>query len=183
MFSSFRIFFATLLSWINYRVFRTNARVQGSIYDFTLPAMNGEQVNFSRFRGKKLLLVNTASKCGLTPQLEHLQKLHEQYKDKITILGFPANDFLWQEPGSNKDIEEFCSINYGVTFQMFQKISVKGRNAHPLFKWLAQKTGQPPTWNFFKYLVSENGEVETYFQPKTDPLDQKIINKILYTTK
>jgi len=141
--------------------------------------LNGKPVNFSQFQGKKILIINTASKCGFTDQLRDLQKLHEQYSDKIAVLGFPSNDFLWQEPGSNQDIAEFCAVNYGVTFQMFEKISVKGKNAHPLFKWLESASGKAPSWNFCKYLVNENGEVLNFFLPKVKPLDHLITDKIL----
>jgi glutathione peroxidase len=151
---------------------------EGSIYQFTLTGLTGEQISFERYKGKKLLIVNTASKCGKTPQYADLQKLHEQYGDKVTVLGFPANNFLWQEPGSNKDIAEFCERNYGVTFQMFEKISVKGKDQHPLYAWLQSKTGHKPDWNFAKYLVNEDGQTVTFFSSNVKASDKPILESI-----
>src|SRR5688572_22959488 len=151
--------------------------VSGSIYDFKVKSLDGTQIDFSKYKGKKILIVNTASKCGYTYQYEDLQKLHEQYGDKVTVLGFPANNFLWQEPGSNETIAEFCQKNYGVTFQMFQKISVKGRDKHPLYRWLAKKSGETPSWNFCKYVIDEKGNVAGFFNKNVNPLDKKIIDK------
>lgn len=141
-----------------------------SFYDFKIPAIDGKPIDFSQYKGKAVLIVNVASKCGYTPQYADLQKLHEQYGDKVTILGFPANNFGSQEPGSNLQIAEFCSQNYGVSFQMFEKISVKGDDQHELYKWLKEKTGQEPTWNFCKYLVKPDGSVK-FFASKVKPLD------------
>jgi glutathione peroxidase len=152
--------------------------VGGPVYQFKLTSITGEVIAFERYRGKKLLIVNTASKCGKTPQYAGLQKLHEQYGDKVTVLGFPANNFLWQEPGSNEAIAEFCERNYGVTFQMFEKISVKGNDQHPLYAWLQSKTGHKPDWNFAKYLVSEDGEVVHFFHSSIQPMDPVVIEKI-----
>jgi glutathione peroxidase len=153
-----------------------NQPVEGSIYDFKIPSIEGKEIDFNQFKGKKLLIVNTASKCGYTPPYEGLQKRHEQYGDKVAILGFPANNFLWQEPGSNEDIASFCQKNYGVTFQMFEKISVKGKDKHPLFKWLEGKTGESPSWNFCKYYVGEDGETIQFFSNKVEPEDKKIVD-------
>lgn len=141
-----------------------------SIYDFKMPSIDGKQIDFSTYKGKSLLIVNVASKCGNTPQYADLQKLHEQYGDKVTILGFPANNFGGQEPGTNLQIAEFCQQNYGVSFQMFEKISVKGEDQHELYKWLKEKSGQEPTWNFCKYLVKADGTVK-FFSSKVKPLD------------
>jgi glutathione peroxidase len=149
-----------------------------SIYDFKMKSLSGKEVDFSQFLGKNLLIVNTASKCGYTYQYEGLQKLHEQYGDRVTVLGFPANNFLWQEPGSNSNIEEFCQINYGVSFPMFEKISVKGVNQHPLFTWLQMKSGKKPSWNFCKYLIDKSGTVTAFFDSKVEPLDKQIVDKI-----
>lgn len=149
-----------------------------SIYDLKMKSLDGQIIDFQKYKGKKLLIVNTASKCGYTYQYEDLQKLHEQFGDRITVLGFPANDFLWQEPGSNNEIASFCQKNYGVTFQMFEKISVKGRDRHPLYGWLKKKSGESPSWNFCKFLVNEEGDVIGFFGPKTNPLDDAIVNKI-----
>jgi glutathione peroxidase len=150
----------------------------GSLYDFKIKALDGQIIDFSKYKGKNLLIVNTASKCAYTNQYEDLQKLHENYGDKVTVLGFPANDFLWQEPGSNNEIATFCQKNYGVTFQMFEKISVKGRHKHPLYQWLQARSGESPSWNFCKYLVDKNGNVAAFFGKKVNPLDQQIIDKI-----
>lgn len=144
-----------------------------SVYDFKINSLDGKLIDFSQYKGKTLLIVNTASQCGYTPQYADLQKLHEQYGDKITILGFPANNFGAQEPGTNAEIGEFCQKNYGVTFQMFEKISVKGSDQHELYKFLKEKTGQEPTWNFCKYLVKPDGTI-TFFPSKVNPLDSKI---------
>lgn len=151
----------------------------GSIYDFKIPDLSGKQIDFSQYKGKKLLIVNTASKCGKTPQYADLQKLHEEHADKVVVLGFPANNFLWQEPGTNEDIAEFCERNYGVTFQMFEKISVKGKDKHPLYKWLEAKTGKTPDWNFAKYLVSEDGTTVTFFNSSIKAYEKPIMDKIL----
>jgi glutathione peroxidase len=149
-----------------------------SIYEFNMKGLEGNEIDFAKFKGKKLLIVNTASKCGKTPQYAGLEKLHELFGDKVTVLGFPANDFLWQEPGSNEEIAAFCERNYGVKFQLFEKISVKGRDQHPLYQWLESKTGKRPDWNFAKYLVSEDGTQVTYFNSSVQPLDQSIISQI-----
>lgn len=162
-----------------YRIFgRGQTEVPASIYDFKMNSLSGKEVDFSQFLGKNLLIVNTASKCGYTYQYEGLQKLHEQYGDKVTVLGFPANNFLWQEPASNKNIEEFCQVNYGVSFPMFEKLSVKGVNQHPLFTWLQLKSGKKPSWNFCKYLIDKSGNVIGFFDSKVEPLDKTIIDKI-----
>jgi glutathione peroxidase len=148
-----------------------------SIYDFKINSIEGETIDFSKYKGKNLLIVNVASKCGYTPQYGDLEKLHEQFGDKVVILGFPANNFGGQEPGSNNEIATFCEKNYGVKFQMFEKVSVKGADQHPLYKWLNEKTGNEPTWNFCKYLVKPDGTVK-FFASKVNPLDKEIINEI-----
>jgi glutathione peroxidase len=148
-----------------------------SIYDFRMNSLEGEEIDFERYRGKTLLIVNVASKCGNTPQYADLQKLHEEFGNKVVILGFPANNFGAQEPGSNLEIAEFCEKNYGVTFQMFEKISVKGGDQHPLYQWLKEKTGQEPTWNFCKYVVKPDGSVK-FFPSKVQPMDKEILNAL-----
>src|SRR5580765_606885 len=135
-----------------------------SIYEFKVPGLDGKTINFKKFKGKKIMIVNTASKCGNTPQYSDLEKLYEQYKDKLVIIGFPANNFGKQEPGSNEEIGEFCKKNYGVTFPMAEKVSVKGDDIHPVFKYLvdeSKKLGQedPIKWNFTKFLLDENGKL------------------------
>ena len=148
-----------------------------SIYDFKVNSLDGEEIDFERYRGKTLLIVNVASKCGYTPQYADLQKLHEQYGDKVVVLGFPANNFGSQEPGTHEEIAAFCERNYGVSFQMFEKISVKGEDQHRLYQWLTEKTGQAPTWNFCKYLVKPDGTVK-FFASKVKPLDNEIVNAL-----
>lgn len=148
-----------------------------SVYDFKINGLDGKQIDFSAYKGKTLLIVNTASKCGFTPQYEDLQKLNEQYGSKVVVLGFPANNFKGQEPGSNLEIAEFCKANYGVTFQMFEKISVIGADQHPLYALLKEKTGQEPTWNFCKYLVKPDGTVK-FFNSKVKPLDPQIVDEL-----
>lgn len=162
------------------RIFGSNRTdIPASIYDFKMKSLTGSEIDFSQFAGKNMLIVNTASKCGYTYQYESLQKLHEQYGDKVTVLGFPANNFLWQEPGSNKNIEEFCQVNYGLTFQMFEKISVKGIHQHPLYAWLQMKSGEKPSWNFCKYLIDKSGNVKAFFNSRVEPLDPALLDKIL----
>lgn len=142
----------------------------GSVYEFKMNSINGQEIDFSKYKGKTLLIVNVASKCGYTPQYAELQELHEKFGDKVTILGFPANNFGGQEPGDNLQIAEFCKANYGVTFQMFEKISVKGEDQHALYKFLKEKTGNEPGWNFCKYIVKADGTVK-YFNSRTKPLE------------
>jgi len=151
----------------------------GSIYDFKMNSIEGDQIDFAKYKGKTLLIVNVASKCGNTPQYTDLEKLHESYGDKVTILGFPANNFGAQEPGSNQEIASFCQKNYGVKFQMFEKISVKGDDQAPLYAYLKEKTGQEPTWNFCKYLVKPDGTVK-FFSSKVQPLDKQIVDEIVH---
>lgn len=148
-----------------------------TIYDFKMNSLDGQQIDFSKYKGKNLLIVNVASKCGFTPQYADLEKLHEQYGDKVVVLGFPANNFGGQEPGSSLEIAEFCQKNYGVKFQMFEKISVKGEDQHPLYQWLKEKTGQEPVWNFCKYLVKRDGSVK-FYPSKVKPLDTEIVNAL-----
>ena len=144
-----------------------------SIYDFKINSLDGKSIDFTAYKGKTLLIVNTASECGYTPQYADFQKLHETFGNKIIILGFPANNFGGQEPGTNTEIASFCNKNYGVTFQMFEKISVKGNDQHPLYAWLKEKTGQEPGWNFSKYLVKPDGTVK-FFSSSVKPMDKQI---------
>lgn len=147
---------------------------KGSLYDFTLDDLQGNPVKLSDYKGKPVVLINVASKCGFTKQYADWQKFHEEYGDKVIILGFPANNFMSQEPGSNEDIAEFCQKNYGVTFKMFSKIDVKGEDKAPLYKWLSTKdlngwNNQEPTWNFCKYVVDKNGNLTHFFESKITP--------------
>lgn len=152
--------------------------VEGSIFDFKMKSLEGKEIDFSQYKGKRMMIVNTASKCSYTYQYEDLQRLHEQHGNQITILGFPANNFLHQEPGANTDIASFCQRNYGVTFQMFEKISVKGKDQHPLYDWLESKTGRAPSWNFCKYLFDEDGNYLGFYPPMAKPHDPKILKKL-----
>ncbi len=150
-----------------------------SIYDFKVPGLDGNQIDLSKYKGKKIMIVNTASKCGNTPQYADLEKLYEKYKDKLVIIGFPANNFGAQEPGSNGDIKEFCKKNYGVSFPMAEKVSVKGDDIHPLFKYLvdeADKMGikDPIKWNFTKFLLDENGKLITVIHNKVNPMSEEV---------
>lgn len=148
-----------------------------SVYEFKMNSIDGQEIDFAQYKGKALLIVNVASKCGYTPQYADLEKLHEDFGSKVMVLGFPANNFGSQEPGSNGEIAEFCKKNYGVKFQMFEKISVKGADQHPLYQLLKEKTGQEPGWNFCKYLVKPDGTVK-FFSSKVNPLDSEIVNAL-----
>ena len=150
----------------------------GSIYDFKIASLEGKEIDFNTYRGKYLLIVNTASKCGYTYQYEDLENLHNLHGDKVAVLGFPANNFLWQEPGSDKEIAEFCQRNYGVSFQMFSKISVRGKDQHPLYAWLEKRSGKKPSWNFCKYLVDKSGNMIGFYPPTVKPMDKEILDKI-----
>jgi glutathione peroxidase len=149
-----------------------------SVYDFKMNSIDGKVIDFSTYKGKTLLIVNVASKCGFTPQYKELQQLHESYGKKIIILGFPANDFGGQEPGTNTEIAEFCQKNYGVDFQMFEKIAVTGKDQHPLYQFLKEKTGSEPSWNFCKYLVKPDGTIK-FYPSKVSPMDKEIVDAIL----
>ncbi len=152
-----------------------------NFYSFTVETIDGEEISLAQFKGKKVLVVNVASKCGHTPQYEDLQKLYEEYGgDDFTIIGFPANNFLRQEPGTNEEIKEFCTVNYGVTFPMMAKISVKGKDIHPLYEWLTKEENNgvmdaKVSWNFQKFMIDENGELVDMVSPKRKPYDEKII--------
>lgn len=158
-------------------------QVPKSIYDFKVQGLEGGTIDFSQFKGKKILIVNTASKCGFTPQYAELEKLYETYKDKLVIIGFPANNFLFQEPKGNKEIAEFCQKNYGVTFPMAAKISVKGKDMAPIYRWLTNKDfnhydNSSVKWNFQKYLIDEKGNLVAVFPPKTEPLSEEVVNAV-----
>jgi len=167
-----------------------------TVYDFKVPGLLGGTIDFSTFKGKKIMIVNTASKCGNTPQYAELEKLYEQYKDKLVIVGFPANNFGEQEPGTNEEIGEFCKKNYGVSFPMAAKVSVRGTDIDPLFKWLVQQSGEmskkqpavtsqdfawrsflkdPVIWNFTKFLLDENGNLIAVFHNKVSPTSPEVL--------
>lgn len=159
----------------------STAYTQNSFYDFTVKDISGEDYPLSQLKGKKVLVVNTASKCGFTPQYKGLQELYEKYgNEDFMIIGFPANNFMKQEPGSDEEIATFCSVNYGVTFPMMSKISVKGDDQHPLYKWLTSKSengveNSKVSWNFQKYMIDEKGQLVGHFSPKTKPANEKLV--------
>jgi glutathione peroxidase len=150
-----------------------------NIYDFKVSSLDGSSIDFSKYKGKNILIVNTASQCGYTKQYADLEKLYEQYKGNLVIIGFPANNFGGQEPGTNKEIKEFCSKNYGVTFPMAEKISVKGDDIHPLFQYLTskEKNGQMNAdikWNFTKFLINKEGKLVAVFPSSVNPMSEEI---------
>ncbi len=155
---------------------------QSTFHEFIVKDIDGKDFALSQLKGKKVMVVNVASKCGLTPQYEKLEALYKQYGgDKFVIIGFPANNFLSQEPGTDTEIKSFCTLEYGVSFPMMSKISVKGKDQHPLYKWLTTKElngveDSDVSWNFQKYLIDENGMIVKVISPKTDPLDAEIID-------
>ncbi len=159
----------------------TPALSQKSFYDFTVETIDGQQFSFSELKGKKVLIVNTASKCGHTPQYKDLELLNKAYGgDRFIIIGFPANNFANQEPGTNADIKQFCDSKYGVTFPMMSKISVKGDDMHPLYQWLTKKSANglldsDIAWNFQKYLIDENGKLVGFLKPTVKPLSDEVV--------
>lgn len=154
-----------------------------SIYDFKLKTIDGKEIDFHQYQGKKILIVNTASECGFTPQYEALQYLHENYGSKITVLGFPANNFGGQEPGTNAEIGAFCSKNFGVSFQLFEKSSVLPPDQNPLYEWLTRPdlngwNEEAPNWNFCKYLVNEHGALQKFFSSAVSPTDDLLLKEL-----
>lgn len=156
----------------------------GSLHDFEMADIDGNKTPLKNYKGKVVLVVNVASKCGLTPQYKDLQELYAKYRDKgLVVLGFPANNFKNQEPGSNAEIKEFCSTKFAVEFPMFAKISVKGEDIHPLYKWLTSKESNPEysgdiRWNFDKFLADGSGKIIARFHPKTKPVDDKVTQAV-----
>ncbi len=158
-------------------------RTSPTVYNFKVEGLEGGVIDFSKYKGKKILIVNTASKCGYTKQYTELEKLYKKYQDKLVIIGFPANNFGGQEPGTNAEIKEFCSSTYQVTFPMAAKISVKGDDIHPLYQWLTSKEKNGVLdaeikWNFNKFLLNEKGELVAYFPSKVTPLSEEITSKL-----
>jgi glutathione peroxidase len=154
-----------------------------TIYEFKVQSLLADTIDFSRFKGKKILIVNTASKCGFTPQYKELETLSNQFKEQLVVVGFPSNNFLFQEPKAGKEIAEFCQRNYGVTFPMAEKISVRGKHKAPIYHWLTNKKyngyqNSRVKWNFQKYLIDENGKLIAIFNPKVSPLSDEILNAI-----
>lgn len=164
--------------------FIVKAQLGPSIHQFKVEDISGNTFDFATLKGKKILIVNTASKCGYTPQYEQLEEIYEKYKNRnLVVIGFPSNNFLWQEPGTNVEIATFCKANYGVTFPMMAKIAVKGKNIHPVYQFLTQKKlngvlDSKVKWNFQKYLLNEKGELEHVYTSGVKPNDEKIINWI-----
>lgn len=162
--------------------FTTNAQSEG-FYDFKVKTLEGNEFDFSSLKGKKVMIVNTASKCGFTPQYKDLEEVYENYKDYLVVIGFPANNFMNQEPGSSTEIRNFCTENYGVTFPMMEKISVKGDDIHPLYLWLTSKEkngvkNSSVKWNFQKYLIDENGTLVDVLYSVEKATSNKVIDWI-----
>ena len=180
------MFKKTILTLISIMSLTLNSQtmVNNSIHQFKVADIYGDIFDFSKLKGKKVMIVNTASKCGLTFQYEALQKLYSQYKDlNFVVIGFPSNDFLWQEPGSNDEIIDFCEENYGVTFPMMSKVTVKGSKKHPIYQFLTQKSknnfkDSRVTWNFQKYLINKDGRIEKIISPRTRPDSEEVVSWI-----
>ncbi len=186
----------TILGMINFKTLKnvfapknkyfemsTTQTPKGSLYDFALNSIDGKSISLDQYKGKKVIIINVASKCGYTPQYADWQKFHEKYGDKVVVLGFPANDFMGQEPGSNAEISGFCQKNYGVTFQMFEKVDVTGNGQHKLFQWLSKKdqngwNDKAPSWNFCKYVVNEKGELTHFFESTIKPSNTEFIKAV-----
>ena len=152
-----------------------------SIHQFKVKGIEGKEIDFAQFKGKKIMVVNVASECGFTPQYQQLQELYEEFQDKLTIVGFPSNDFGGQEPGTNEEIRAFCTLRYGVDFPLAAKTRIKGSDKHPVYQWLTQKSkngvaDSEVQWNFYKYLLDENGHLVQSFPSSVSPLDEKILD-------
>ncbi|TYC18125.1 glutathione peroxidase [Bizionia gelidisalsuginis] len=175
----FKAFFATLFTQSG-----SNIKAEkSSIYDISMHSLTGKTIDFTNYKGKHILFVNVASKCGFTPQYKDLETLSNTYKDALVVIGVPCNQFGNQEPGNSQDIETFCEVNYGVTFLITEKVAVKGKNQHPLYKWLTQESrngvkSSSVKWNFQKYLVDPKGELLDYYYSTTSPLSKKITKKL-----
>ncbi len=193
----FIVLLSTIISFsgiyfLREKVFKVNDKApdnnmianENNFYNLSANDIDGNSIDFSKYKGKKLLIVNVASKCGYTSQYKDLQELHKKYNDKVTILAFPSNNFGFQEPGSNDQIEEFCETNYGVEFQLFEKSDVRGKNSNPVYKWLSSVddngwNDKSPRWNFFKYLVDETGNLKAVYSSNINPLDNEIIDFVI----
>lgn len=193
----FIIILSTLISFsgiyiLRERIFKVNEKApdnkmianENNFYKLSANDIDGNKIDFSQFKGKKLLIVNVASKCGYTSQYKDLQELHKKYNDKITILAFPSNNFGFQEPGSNDQIEEFCETNYGIEFQLFEKSDVRGKNINSVYRWLSSINDngwndKSPRWNFFKYLVDETGSLKAVYSSNVNPMDNEIIDFVI----
>ena len=160
---------------------KVEAKYEKLFFDLNIKGINGEEINMSLYKGKTILIVNVASKCGFTKQYTGLQTLYEKYRDKkFIVLGIPSNQFGGQEPGSNKEIKNFCETNFNITFPMTDKVDVKGENSHEIYSWAKENYGKStiPKWNFHKILINKNGEIQNTFNSFTKPLSKKIINEI-----
>ena len=193
----FILILSTLISFsgiyiLRERIFKVNDKApddkmianENDFYKLSANDIDGNIIDFSQFKGKKLLIVNVASKCGYTSQYKDLQELHKKYNDKVTILAFPSNNFGFQEPGSNDQIEEFCETNYGIEFQLFEKSDVRGKNINSVYKWLSSINDngwndKSPRWNFFKYLVDETGSLKAVYSSNVNPMDNEIIDFVI----
>lgn len=180
------MFFSSWLPWKDIKSMPGELKVETPdlFYQFKVTTIEGDTFDFSSLKGKKVLIVNTASKCGFTPQYKDLQLLHEKYGDKVIVIAFPSNDFMSQEPGSPKEIKEFCNSQYSVTFPIMDKVHVKGAKKHPVYKWLTEKklngwNDQEPKWNFSKYLISEDGKLLKYYGSSVSPMSEEVLNEIL----
>lgn len=179
---SILVFFTSCFGYgeVNKRPSESGFLANGSFYDLKANSIDGTLIKFSDYKGKNVLIVNTASKCGFTPQFKDLQKFHETHGDSVVILGFPSNEFGGQDPGTEKEIKAFCQKNYGVTFQMFEKVKVKGNDKHPIYDWLTdlKKNGwneQEPKWNFTKYTINNKGELAGVYGSSVSPFDKRIL--------
>lgn len=177
------LFSSAIVILISSAITSKKTQMTPDIYQFKVPSLEGGTIDFSKFKGKKILVVNTASKCGFTPQYAGLEELYKKYSDNLVIVGFPANNFGDQEPGTNTEIKEFCTRNYGVTFPMAAKVSVKGDDIAPIFKWLTHKSENGVMdveikWNFTKFLLNEHGELIAAFDSKVTPMSDEITSKL-----
>ncbi len=163
------IYIYFVVTLVSQTVFSQIKSKEMGIYDFQLQSISGELVDLSDYKGKSILIVNTASECGYTPQYADLELVHKEFGDQLVVLGFPANNFGAQEPGSNEQIIAFCEKNFGVSFPLFSKMDVVGEQQRPLFVWLKEKTGKEPNWNFCKYLVSEDGSAVNFYPSSVNP--------------
>jgi glutathione peroxidase len=168
---------------LSFTVIKNSENKLPSVHQFKIEGLEGSTIDFKKYKGKKILIVNTASKCGYTPQYEELQALYEKYKDKLVVIGVPANNFGGQEPGTNAEIKEFCSSKFNVSFPMTAKVSVKGDDMCELYKWLTSKEKNgvldaEVKWNFNKFLLNENGELIAYFGSKVKPMSEEITDKL-----
>lgn len=179
LFALFILSTLTVVAQKNTKTSKMSKADKNTIYQFKVPSIEGGVIDFSKFKGKKILIVNTASKCGYTPQYEGLEKLYKENKDQLVIVGFPANNFKGQEPGSDEEINEFCKIRYGVTFPLASKVEVIGDKTHPIYKWLTSKEQNGVldatiTWNFNKFLIDEKGKLVEYYPSKVLPNGEEI---------